>query len=613
MDCIFATVGRTGSLFDDLCHEATVTGGTVTTATTAQVRIGASSTGRGAVALADGPATVVAAFGSGVRAAGGTPVAVRAAAGTATALTDGTTDDIVAMVAAGDGAATCVAGRGDHRLFTVTVDGGVAVCSHPGVLVAALTRHLGHAPAVDRSYEDVLLGFGFLPDGRTVYHGITARPAGTTTPITPDGTIGEPAALGAAAPGAPDGPPPGFDDAVTALHDRFIAAVAEQAGGATRHAVLLGGLDSMLVASCLAALGHEVHTYTFGFGDATYEQRNVAAFTAAHRTSHHTVPITADAIMDGLEAFGATYASPGPQPHYQLHTLVAARAVAADGFGHVFTGDGADAVFLGYPTVSQRARLGQQLAAVPGPVATVSQSVLSTRAVERHLGHVARAARGSLASLSLPHPARGHLPTRFLDDVALARLRTGPPPPQAESVDDVRRRLATGLGHLDPVRLAFDGHAVVGQSRIKVDGAVAATGVTQSSPFRHPMVRDYVAALPTDFLRRPGEPARAAGKELLVAMVRRHHLVPGYAIDQPKQSPSDSPVDRWYAGELRPRVMALLDGLPFDWDRRYLDDVLRPKWAEQVFRNRVSISHHCLQVVGLLASYASFASRGSVS
>jgi hypothetical protein len=612
VDCIFATVGRTGSLFDDLCHEATATGGTVTTANAAQVHLGASTAGHGAVALAQSPTVMVAAFGSGVRAIGGPAVASRALTATTTALTDGSADDIVALVVT-DGIATAVAGRGDHRLFAASVDDGLAVCSHLGVLVDAMTRHLGRPPRVDRSYEDVLLGFGFLPDGRTVFDGIATLAPGTSTVLHPDGTSSDRGALATPVSGAPEGPPPSFDDAVTALYDRFVAAVAEQAAGATRHAVLLGGLDSMLVASCLASMGHEVHTYTFGFGDPAYEQRNVAAFTAATGTTHHTVPITADAIMDGLEEFGATYASPGPQPHYQLHTLVAARAVAADGFGHVFTGDGADAVFLGYPTVSQRARLGQRLTAVPGPVATASQSVLATRAVERHLGHVARAARASLASLSLPDPARGHLPTRYLDDAALARLRTGPPPPQAETVDEVRRRLATGLGHLDPVRLAFDGHAVVGQSRVKVDGAVAATGVTQSSPFRHPMVRDYVAALPTDFLRRPGEPARAAGKELLVAMVRRHHLVPGFAIDQAKQSPSDSPVDQWYAGELRPRVVELLDGLPFGWDRRYLDDVLRPKWAEQVFRDRVSISHHCLQVVGLLASYASFTRRGSVS
>jgi hypothetical protein len=279
----------------------------------------------------------------------------------------------------------------------------------------------------------------------------------------------------------------------------------------------------------------------------------------------------------------------------------------------VFTGDGADAVFLGYPTVSQRARLVQRLGSVPAPLARAGSAVLRTRTADRHLGHVGRTARASLDNLTIDAPARGHLPTRLLDDHALARLRLGAAPAQAESVAAIRTRLASGLGGLDPVRLAFDGHGLTGQSRVKVDGAVAATGVTQSTPFKHPLVRDWVASLPVDFLRTPGAPSGGAGKELLMAMVRRYAMVPEVIINQPKQSPSDSPIDTWYLGELRPRVLALLDGLPFAWDRAYIDEILAPKWAEELFRRKVSISHHALQAIGLLGSYASFAAVASRS
>jgi len=170
----------------------------------------------------------------------------------------------------------------------------------------------------------------------------------------------------------------------------------------------------------------------------------------------------------------------------------------------------------------------------------------------------------------------------------------------------VRARLADGLGGLDPVRLAFDGNAVVGQSRVKVDGAVAATGVAQSSPFRHSDVVRFVASMPQGFLRPDGEVASSSGKAVLVAMVRKYGLLPDTIVDQSKQSPSDAPVDGWYAGILRPRLEALLDHLPFGWDRRWLDDVLAPKWVEERYRERVSLAHHTFQVVGMLASYASF-------
>ena len=77
-------------------------------------------------------------------------------------------------------------------------------------------------------------------------------------------------------------------------------------------------------------------------------------------------------------------------------------------------------------------------------------------------------------------------------------------------------------------------------------------------------------------------------------------------IDQPKQSPSDSPVDDWYMHDLRDDVMQQLNDLPFALNRRYVAGLLAPKLAEKWYREKVSLSHHTLQVIGLLASYASF-------
>jgi hypothetical protein len=607
VDCIFATVGPTGTLFDALRREASPSGVPTVIPTAQSITPGGTSVG---VSDPNSPATrwsndatqTIAAFGSGLRNRGMSPAA-----------------DAVLLMAGPDhtrgvNALVAVATPGDHRLFTFTTPGGgTVVCSQLGVLARAVGAEL----SIDRSYEDMLLGHGFLPDGRTVYSGISALPPGSRSVITADGITTAPITTGPSAipstsshGGDPDElptPAPSFDDAVDQLHGRFMAALVEQAGDDRRHAVLLGGLDSALVAASLVAMGHEVHTYTFGFGDPTYEQRNVPAFTTAAGTMHHTVPITPTAVMDGLERLADVFSQPGSQPHYQIHTLIASRQIAADGFTHVFTGDGADAVFLGYPTVSQRARLVQRLGRVPAPVARAGSAALRTRFADRHLGHVGRTARASLDNLTMDAPARGHLPTRLLDDHALARLRLGPAPAQAESVAAIRTRLAAGLGDHDAVRLAFHGHGLTGQSRVKVDGAVAATGVTQSTPFKHPLVRDWVASLPVDFLRTPGAPSAGAGKELLVAMVKRYNMVPDAIVNQPKQSPSDSPIDTWYAGELRPRILSLLDDLPFAWDRTYVEEILSPKRAEELFRQKVSISHHAFQVIGLLASYASFA------
>ncbi|MDZ7734137.1 MAG: hypothetical protein U5R31_14670 [Acidimicrobiia bacterium] len=39
-------------------------------------------------------------------------------------------------------------------------------------------------------------------------------------------------------------------------------------------------------------------------------------------------------------------------------------------------------------------------------------------------------------------------------------------------------------------------------------------------------------------------------------------------------------------------------------NRSYVDELLAPKLAERWYRERISISHHALQAIGLLWSYA---------
>lgn len=555
-----------------------------------------ASDGGAAIASAqrDGAARV--AFGSGVRALAGEGDGLGADGG----LLDGADDDLVAV--AGDEVGLVVAGgRGNHRLFDTTFpEGGSMVSSHLGLLARVRDDDL----RVDRSYEDFLLGFGFLPDGRTPFSDVRALTPGTrrrlgapdVEPVTPP-TVPPPADT-----------PPSFDDAANELYDRFCAAIEEQAGTDQRHSVLLGGFDSALVAAALRRLGHEVHTFTFGFGDSRYEQRGAEEVSRHIGAEHTWVEITPDAVMDVLAKFSDVFPQPGPQPHYQVHTLVASELIRQRGFTHTFSGDGCDAVFLGYPMVNTRARIVQGLQRTPAPVVRSALGALGTRAADRHLGHVARMARSTLGSLLLPEPARGHLPTRYLDERALARLRDDAPPVRAETVADIRLRLAAAARDLDPVRLAFNGMALTGQSRTKVDGAVATTGVVQRSPFLHPALRSFITGLPTEYLRPPGMRAGAAGKALLVETVRRHRLLPDWVVDMPKQSPVDSPIDTWLAGPLREDVYRLLDRLPFAYDRAYVDELMRSRRVEDLYRERVSLGHQAFQAIGLLCSYAAFTS-----
>jgi asparagine synthetase B (glutamine-hydrolysing) len=551
------------------------------------------------------PGIEVAALGSGVRALAGSAAA--AASGLADrwltrgdAFLDGLPPDLAVVVVDHEQRAL-VAGTtgGPHRLFAADDGRGtVRVASH----VTDVAAGADGAVRIDRGYEDFLLAHGFLPEGRSPYAGARALAAATVV-RWPGATARTVATAGAPPPAASPAP------ATDRLLDLLTQAVAEQAGGDTEHAVLLGGLDSALVVALLRRLGHRVHAFTFGFGDPRFDQENVDLVVDSLGCSHTWVRITPEVIADGLRTFASVYNQPVPQPHYLLHTLHATQAAAAAGFDHVFTGDGCDAAFLGFPTVNRRAHSVALARRLPAPLIRGVLRATDARAFERHLGQSWRMARGVLEDLLQPAAARGHLPFAILGDVSRDRLRCGVAAPTAEPVADVRLRLAEPVHDLDPPRRAFHGHALTGQSATKVEGAVAATGCAMASPYLHSSVRSFAMALPTDVLRLPGSAAGAPGKDLLVRMVLEHDLLPEAVVLQPKQSPSTSPVDEWYAGPLRPVLLELLDHLPFEWDRTYVEEILRPKLAEDLYRRHVSIDRYAFRAIGLLATYASFTAR----
>jgi len=510
---------------------------------------------------------------------------------------DESPDDVVGCIIHNNLGLVIAAGRGNHKMFVHHLaDGEIMASSSLSVLAYALRE----TTSIDRSYEDFALGFGFLPGTHTPFTGIQSLPAGTRyvaamshSETTTTFLITVPSVKS-------------FAEAIPQLHDVFIKALKEQAGSRTRHAVLLGGFDSMLVAATLKKLGHEVHTYTFSFGDPHFEQKNIAEFVTSLGITHHPVVITPELIAQNLREFGTHFFQLGAQSHYQIHTLIASQHIARDGFKAIFNGDGCDAIFLSYPTVNRRASISTRVANAPRLLKKAVLSPLQTALAERQLGHVARVMRSVLNNALLPEPARGHLPTQYLDHYALSQLRAGAQPQQAETMLALRMRLAEPTAQMDGSRRAFHGNGLTAQSKVKVDGAVCTTGLPHFSPYLHSELRAFVTSLPIEYLKNQNDSPSANGKELLVAMVREYKLLPDLFIDQPKQSPVDSPVDHWYMTSLKENIVAQLQDLPFPVNTKYVNTLLREKYAEKWYRNNVSIGHHALQAIGLLASYASF-------
>ncbi|QGG95850.1 asparagine synthase-related protein [Actinomarinicola tropica] len=506
---------------------------------------------------------------------------------------------VAAVIDPEHGRAVVGSGPGNLRLFGHEDPSGWLVTTSVGALVEGL----GERAALDRSYEDFQLGFGFLPDDRTMFAGVRslARPGCIALAGPPlAGPSGDAPRPGAAEPVPPPDGPHGVADLLLEVLD-------EQSRGVDHVGVLLGGFDSALVAAGLHRLGKRVSTFTFHFDDDRFNQRHVEEAVGAAAADHHPVPITAEVIGDALARFPELVNQPGAQPHYQIQTIVAASAARAAGVERLFSGDGCDAVFLAYPTVNTRSAASQGLGRVPSPVLRASLRALSLRSVDDRLGHVARVGRSSLRAALLGGAASHHLPTQYLDDVALRRLSPTPRPVQDETIAEIRRRLATATGATDPVRLAFDGNAIAGHSLAKVEGATLVSGLDIHSPYTTTSFRESIAQMPPELVRPAGRLAAAEGKPVLQQAAVDSGLLPPSVVEQRKQAPTMAPIDEWFSGPLRGQVTDLLMELPFEVDLAAVDVILRRKRAEDVYRQRLTLSNHAFQAIGLLTSYAAFA------
>jgi hypothetical protein len=402
-------------------------------------------------------------------------------------------------------------------------------------------------------------------------------------------------------------------EVIDALHTAFLESLKDLCPTSGKIGVLMGGFDSMLIAALLRSMGREVETFTFRYQESGYTQEFVNEFVQLTGVTHNWVDITPEVLFEGLENYAYRFNQPVGQAHYVIATAEAARLMKERGIRHCITGDGCDGLFLGYPTVAARARLIQLLSSVRSVVAPLIIALGSSRHLEQWLGHPYRFARNVGRILRRPQPARGHIAACTLDEFSLGLLRSDKPA-QDEAPEHILLRLAEGLETVQPFRLAYMGKGRVGLNSIKLEGASRSSGITFLSPYMHPRMAAVAGKIP-DELNRPkaDQQTKESGKYIFMKMVDKHGMLPAKFVHQRKMSPVTAPVDLWYWGPLRARLIALFSDLPFQVNRGYAASLVTRKGAEQWFRKNIGISRYVNQATSLLASYASFNRAGRPS
>jgi asparagine synthase (glutamine-hydrolysing) len=315
-------------------------------------------------------------------------------------------------------------------------------------------------------------------------------------------------------------------------------------------ALLSGGIDSSVVVAEMAKASSEpVRTFTVGFGDPRYDERDYAReVSERYSTRHEEVVIESD-VLELIPRFAEAFDEPlGDDAALPLYVICehARRHVTV-----ALTGDGGDEAFAGY----ERYFAHQAAARVPAPLARLSSWALGVLPASRRepRSAVFRAAR-FLRTAATPAANRyGGLmevfPAAMRNELWTdeARAEIGRLRPAAELLGEAPAEGVRGLQLLDL------GTYLPDDLLLKADIASMAPSLELRSPFLDPEVVALGLALP-EHLRLNGRMGKVA--------LRR-----GFADDLPSKVAARPkkglgiPLSRWFRGELRELASdLLLDG-----------------------------------------------------
>lgn len=468
-----------------------------------------------------------------------------------------------------------------------------------------LARAKGRDLRVDREYEDFFLTYGFYPRGRTVFSGIFVQPAGEIR-IWQDGDVRTRSIAPALVDDVKSLAADLTDENMAAdrLQRLFLESMeAMLPDRGKKIGVLLGGFDSALVASAAHKLGYEVETYSFRYAEAKYNQPHTDTLADWLGIRHHWIDIDQSLIEDGLVRFAHFFNQPTNWPNYVIQTLHVVERMRVDGITHCYSGDGCDAVFMGYPGTWRRTRAMNAFPHIPVALRDALLRLAEFPAVERSLGHPYRVALGMLRAASDPVELRDFLSFRIFDRLSISQLKAGAKPAE---VAGLAAELSAPHADLPPLRRGYLGKAAVSPNRSKMIASADATGVAILAPYMHPRLKAFATALPVNFLRADGD-GNVSGKRILSKMAVESGLLPAEIVHQPKMAAVDAPVDAWYAGPMRKELQRIFADLPFATDRKYLDRLLDEKFAERMFKRHFMTDKVISHGVSLLATYARFA------
>ena len=322
----------------------------------------------------------------------------------------------------------CCGPSGFYRIFFTQKNGELIFSSK----LSALTDLFEDELPLDRTLEDFLLSYAFLPSGKTIFKGVEVVPDSSIIQWKKNGSQINLIDQNDSWQGKFGDIEPNEKKLINQLYDAFMSALEDQSESSHYTPVILGGFDSALVASGLQRLGKKVDTFSFYFENKKYNQSNTDILSRFLNIKHHWIPIEIDTIKNGLSKFALKFNQVSAHPHYLLQTEFLCSEMRKQGFVNLYSGDGCDGIFMGYPKVHFVANVLDKFETFPPELTKRILSILRWPVFERYLGHFHRIVRNHIRIFSRKMPERGFITSRIFDEIALNRLRNGESPSMAK-------------------------------------------------------------------------------------------------------------------------------------------------------------------------------------
>ena len=302
--------------------------------------------------------------------------------------------------------------------------------------------------------------------------------------------------------------------------------------------LLSGGVDSSLLAALAAQETTDaVHTFTVGFAERSFDERDDARRVAErYATNHHELLLHPDPTLllpTLAEAFDEPFADSSALPTYLVSQLAAEHVKVA------LSGEGGDELFGGYYTYA-----ADLLAERVGPLARLASPV-----VERLPSSSARTsfdyrAKRFVRAAHLPPLERHHGWKEIFSAEARAALTERGS--ELDPIDLYRQRYRETEGAEPLARLQDVDFAIylVDDLLVKTDRASMAHSLEARVPFLDPIVTNFAFALP----RR--QRVRGLSKKVLLRKAAEP-LLPREVVHGRKRGFS-IPAAAWLRGELAP-------------------------------------------------------------